>query len=491
MVVPFIAAERLDASTGMPIPLPPDYVNAPYVFTFLNPLAADPKFRVFLTNYSYALGQTGSSDVWPYDPISTSQYGWLLKPNPNPPTPGQTYFTFNPPFNFYDVVNVVHENNPYLVVADYDSAGNVGGTLCLLGMAANDDYTTVAALNIANKISSGNTYQAHVQDVLVKDNRIFTLVNYSYISGMTPIKIDYLRSEVREYGLVTVGGDIQFNLVDTVEISKNAVNLGIFFDGDNYYLISPCIGGMQNFGNSNGVNSSVSMVKILSAGGFDKTLGFNGDGELQAYVGHATAVALHDFRSIAISSNGTAYLFMGDYTDPSVDGFTFRAFQTTVSHLLYNAATGKPDPNDPSKRLPLNIFDDVSSDLQYFIPEQTAATADFWAFAICKGDTGVEYLAWARGSHGTPSVYTAYDAVSFVQVGNPYSMFRTVTSADLSGQQQSDGFANNSMAVSVDGGTVVKLRSAVSPVRAAMKAANVHPSERRAFLGKMGESGGK
>jgi hypothetical protein len=278
---------------------------------------------------------------------------------------------------------------------------------------------------------------------------------------------------VREYELVNNSGVVKFNLVDVVEVCENAVALNPFIPASGFpHIVIPCIGGMQHMGSNNGTKSSVSIVTLTSSG-FDHTLGFNSDGELRAYSGHTSAAALHDFHSIAIASNGTVYMLMGDYTVSQVDGFTFRVYQTTMSHLLSNAATGKPDPEDPDKKLPLTIFDDISPDLSSYIPEQTAATADFWALGICVGDDDNEYLIFARGTHGTPTDYVSYDGFNIVRVGNPWSspFVKTITSAQLSGQPQALGFAFNSIAFSVPGGGITKmrvLRAAPPPPRASV-----------------------
>ncbi|MDR1045639.1 MAG: hypothetical protein LBP33_11060 [Candidatus Adiutrix sp.] len=435
----FIADEYLDANSSPAMPIS-SASNAPYVFSFLDEAASQPQFRVSLSNYSYTLGATGSSTYWVYDPTGT---GWSLQGQPSP---------MNPPYNPYGFANITYSSTPYLVVGDYDSANNNGGTLCLVSMSGTGSYGTVASIGIANQTSGTYTYQAHVQDVYVAGSRIFALVIYSNILSTAPANLQYISSEVREYKLITdANGNVAFDPVGSaVSISKNAVCLVPYSSGSNNYLFIPCIGGMQNYGPpNNGADSSLSLVELTTTG-----IG----PEAKPYIGGA-ASTLHDFRGMAIASDGTAYILTGDY-----------AANTSMSWSLYkdNAATliGKASGTIP---LSFRIQSDVNT------------SAYFWALGICQGGAD-EYLAFAKGSVNNPSAYVAYDELHLLKVGQTWSPTNDAnnviipsnsTTGGTAGltQATANGFAINSMDISVPGGVPTPptpLRSAAPPARAAI-----------------------
>ncbi|MDR1166120.1 MAG: hypothetical protein LBO66_09730 [Deltaproteobacteria bacterium] len=436
----FVAGEHLNhnSTPPMPINLPG---NAPYVFSFLNPLAADPKFRISLSNYTTVKpGDPGTSVFWVFDPTGPS---WVQKGQPSP---------MNPPFNPYAFANIKYGASPYevpyLVVADYDSANNNGGTLCLVSMSSTDAYARVASLGIANQTSGGYTYQAHVQDVHVDGDRIFALVIYSSILSTAPFNLQYIQSELREYALTGSGSNIAFTQVGaTRALSKNAVSLVPYIDSVNSkkYLFAPCIGGMQNFGPlNNGAESSLSLFDITSAIGYEQ----------KPYIG-GVATGLHDFRGFAISSDGIAYILTGDYgTDGSM---SCSLYQDTAANLIGKA----------SGTIPRSLL----------IKSAVNTSAYFWALGICDNGYGEEYLAFAKGSNYDPTAIMAYDELHLLKVGQTWSDIgdtynviippNSVTGgvAGLT-EETSGGFAINSMDISVLGGLSVRMKSAVRPPHA-------------------------
>jgi hypothetical protein len=321
------AGEYLNAGSNPAMPVT-GLNNAPCNKSFLNKASGQPRFRVCRSDYTYpTLGSTGSSVYYVYDPTGT---GWVLKGQQSP---------MNPPFNPYAMVNIDHGESHYLVVADYDSAGDVGGTLCLVDMDVNDNYCCVASLNIPNKTSGVHTYQARVQDVHVDGSRIFVLVIYYVIDTVgdeeIPPDLEYLSSEVREYGLTASGANIAFSQVGpSVDVGKNAVSLVPYADNGNKYLFMACIGGMQNYGSNNGADSSLSYVDVTSGIG----------SEMKSYIGGATA-GLHDFRSVAIAGDGTVYIMTGD--DGAGYGMNWTLYKDTVANLLSRGASGTPGTIPP------------------------------------------------------------------------------------------------------------------------------------------------
>ena len=423
--------------------------NAPYVFSFLNKKAAAPQFRVALSNYAF--GNPGSSQFWFYDPTggpntgTSPQAAWAQKSGPT---------AFNPPFNPYALANIDYNSNSYLVVADYDSASNAGGTLCLLSMTSADVYAKVAALSIPNKIVSSNTYQAHVQDVYVAGSRIFALVIYSNTISSPPPNLAYINSEVREYNLTSSGSSTTFNLVRTVEISKNGVSLIPYTSGNNKYLFIPCIGGMQRYGNNNGADSSLSMIQIASSSSTVMST------ERKSYIG-GTYPNLHDFRGLAIATDGTAYILTGDYTS----GFVMQwiLYQTTAANLVALAdatATGTIDADD--------------------IAAGTHGNAFFWSIGICSNSTN-EYLVFGKGTMPNPP--SAQDEVHFLQVGedwnNNVDNYNFIVPHTALSDNATSGFAINSMDISVPGG-VVRLKTphfSQHPAKVRAMAAKVEEEE--------------
>jgi hypothetical protein len=414
----FTAAEQLQGS-NMPITQPS---NAPYAFSFLNKAASAPQFRVALTDYDpYSVGTPGVSSYWFYDPTGV---GWSLKSSY--PTPNSL------PMNPYTLANIDYRSNPYLVAADYDSTGNNGGTLRLLSMTGADAYAVVTSLAIPNQTVGTDTYQAHVQDIVVDGDRIFVLIIYSNIDTTVPPSLSYISSEVREYRLSGSSPSISFTLWQTVTVSKNAVSLVPGTVSGSKYLFIPCIGGMQNYGSNNGADSTLSLVQINSSNlGAEKT----------AYIGGAYP-DLHDFRAIAIATDGTAYILTGDY-DASYN-MNWILYQTTAAALvtLANAAT--------TGTIPLALS--ITSNTHY--------DAYFWALGICSNGTD-EYLVFGKGSNNTSASTISQDEVHLLQVGASWSDTANAVNFilspdDLNGTSAvaADGFALNSMDVSVPGGTV-------------------------------------
>jgi hypothetical protein len=448
-VVPpaFVAAEQLSGAS-MPISA---YGNAPYVNSFLNLAAAAPQFRVALSNYTYTLGNPGTSQFWFYDPTGA---GWLLKSGPT---------SFNPPFNPYALANIDFGGNHYLVVADYDSASNNGGTLCLLSMSSADVYATVTALSIPNKTVTVDettyTYQAHVQDIYVDDNRIFVLVIYSNIDSTVPPSLTYINSEVREYELALQGVNIVFSQVgDPVEIGKNAVSLVPYADGNDKYLFIPAIGGMQSNGSNNGADSGLYVIDVTS----------DMEEAQQAYIG-GTYPTLHDFHGIAISTNGTAYILTGDYdVNYNMDWFLY---QTTAANLVALADAGSPGTIPPALQ--------IAGTKHY--------TAYFWSLGICSNGTN-EFLVFGKGGNTSSAASAnAHDEVHFLQVGATWSNTANAVNSIIpdtalnAGAPAGSGFAINSMDVSVPGGTV-RLKTAHH---------HLHPAQVKALRAKAVEEAEK
>ncbi|MDR1166289.1 MAG: hypothetical protein LBO66_10595 [Deltaproteobacteria bacterium] len=436
----FVAGERLNYNSTPPMPINTPG-NDPYVFSFLNPLAADPTFRISLSNYTTAKpGDPGTSVFWVFDPTGPS---WVQKGQPSP---------MNPPFNPRAFANILYGDAPnqvpFLVVADYDSANNNGGTLCLVSMNSADVYARVTSLGIPNQTSGGYTYQAHVQDVLVLGSRIFVLVIFSNILSTAPANLQYIKSELREYALTTSGGNIAFSQVgSTRALSKNAVSLVPYIDSVNSknYLFSPCIGGMQNYGTpNNGAEASLSLFEITAGISLEST----------PYIG-GTATGLHDFRGFAISSDGIAYILTGDYAADYSMGWSL--YQDTAANLI-----GKAPSTIPRSLL---IKSDVNT------------SAYFWALGICDTGTGGEYLAFAKGSNYDLTDFVAYDELHLLEVGEAWSDGNNTenviippnsTLGGVAGltEETSGGFAINSMDISVAGGTTIQLKSAARPPQA-------------------------
>ena len=466
--------------TYMPINVSTNAYPAPYVYSFINEnAAANPKFRVALTDYHYVSpgGQPGDSQYWFYDPISPAAVPyWLLKNS-------VTAIPNGLPLNPFAMANIEYDDNPYLVVADFDSAGNAGGTLRLVSMTSADVYTTVASLPI---ISTYSGFQAHVQDVYVDGERIFALIVNS-----TPVTSEeYKNSELREYLISSTGGNLTFvQQGSTVTLSPNAVALVPYTVNGQKYLFIPCIGGYQNSVDSgaippvtnNGANSSLSVVTITS------TLGGT---EKKAYVG---SNALHDFRGIAIATNGTAYILTGDYytypqgTTPNFEyGYMqWKLYKTTATNLVTLAGNPSPGTIEASGSgatlvVPPNPTDKKINYMAYF-----------WSIGICKNTAGADFLVFAKGANSTvppDPTYTdlttlySHDELHFLKVDTAWSDTQNIDNSIipdsvLNGSGISaDGFAINSIDISVDGGGL-RLKTAhhhhahLSAIRAKIRAA--------------------
>lgn len=104
--------------------------SSPYVYSFINPDVVNaPQFRISLNNYTMgASGNPGSSNYWFYNATGTGSNAWVEKATA----------TLNPPFNPNGMKNISYSGTNYLVVADYDSTGNSGGTLCLVATQVPD-----------------------------------------------------------------------------------------------------------------------------------------------------------------------------------------------------------------------------------------------------------------------------------------------------------------------------------------------------------------
>ena len=240
---------------------------------------------------------------------------WTLKSNPA----GGDSFSLHPPFSLRSVGDV-----------DFDGAGEV---LALMAMTDDGDaegYGVVAAMSgpphFPRMTVGGYECRAHLQDAIVVESRIFALVNHIAIApppdGLpVPQERRFIMSEVREYKLALSGGDVVFELVDTLGIGKYSAHMAYHVVSGAGYLFVPCPGS----------NSGIVVVKILPDGGFE------GNGGTTALPDAPDYAALYGCRSVAIAADGTTYFLCGNY-DYSNIGFNCHVYETTAARLVGDAS---------------------------------------------------------------------------------------------------------------------------------------------------------
>ena len=414
----FIVEKRLDSNKVMSTRAKlKDGSKTTYSISFPGKKAASSKTRSILTCCHF--DWLDYADCWILAPDSTG--GHIL--------------SFNPDRCFCNVGRLEFNNFNYTVLANFNSANNADA-LALWGIYLvnydepfdehfNQNYANKVGLsvapNIPRKIVDGYEYQARLQDVLIQDGRIFPLFIYVAVDPTVPPELRFIKSELREYKLTLKNEAMAFEVVDTLEIGKNAVNLAYHSHNEGKYLFVPCIGGDQNKDITNGEDSSLSIVKILPNGGFDHAASFDGKGEMRALVGVNGSTDCHDFRSVAIATDGTLFFLCGGHN--SNNGFNYRVYKTTAAHLLSNAITGN---TSQSPAVPFTLLTDSDLSSSPYIQRQTATSAHFWALGIVLGPDGHEYLLFARGGKNNPSDPVGHDVISFVRVGQPWEKSTTI-----------------------------------------------------------------
>ena len=424
-------AEQLREGAGMPINRSG---NAPYVFSFLNEAAEDSPLRIALTDYDYTIGGAGVSSYWFYDPTDA---GWSLKKE-------YAVIPNGLPLNPSTMANIKYENKPYLVVADAAGVDEAGGAMHLVSMTGNDEYETVVSQAIPNKTIGGEIYQSHAVDTYVDGDRIFALALY-YTDGWPPLQEN---SEVREYKLTGDPANIAFELVGTVEIGKNALNLVPYTSGSGKYFFIPCVGGAQNAGENNGADSSISVIEITPTGM---------SAERKAYIGGAYPDLL-DFHGIAVASDGTAYILTGDYDADWA--MSWSLYQTTASDLVTKANAGSTGTISPA----------------LLIAGSTHYNAYLWQIGISQGGDD-EYLVFGKGSNDyDPFDWVSHDEIHFLKVGRQWNdapnANNFIISADvLNGAAVEDeGFAISGMEIYTPGGGIVSFQANRRQIPAPIKA---------------------
>ena len=362
--------------------------------------------------------------------------------------------------HFCRVGYVDFHNSNYSVAADFGNADNNGGALALLYTfftTYDKFHFAIAALSAASdfprKVIGNVEYQGNLRDAHVLDGRIFALFDLAAVDPAVPPESRHIKSELREYKVTLKNKALAFEMVDKLEIGKNAVHLAYHRHNGDGYLFVPCIGGDQNKDINNGADSSLSIVKILPNGGFDHSASFEDSGEMRALVGVNGSTGCHDFRSVAIASNGMLYFLCGGFN--SNNGFNYRVYKTTAAHLLSNAITGN---TSQSPAVPFTLLTDSDLSSSPYIQRQTATSAHFWALGIVLGPDGHEYLLFARGGKNNPSDPVGHDVISLVRVGQPWLNHNTIGLHDdgteineFTGLADAHGFTLTFLNISVPG----------------------------------------
>ncbi|MDR1248309.1 MAG: hypothetical protein LBK63_03305 [Treponema sp.] len=134
-----------------------------------------------------------------------------------------------------------------------------------------------------------------------------------------------------------------------VTAGKNIQSLTPVYGGPNgMVILAPCIGGPQNFGSTNGVESTLHRIPA-----FDN---FTNDNSIAAFTGDQsialTLAGSCDIKSIAASEDGLVYLL----TETEDDSFNtwWKLYKTTVDAVLNNAGTELTDAINSNVLEPLD-----------------------------------------------------------------------------------------------------------------------------------------
>jgi hypothetical protein len=372
----FEAGENL-GSSGNQSMLAALSANAPYAFLFLRSAVTQPQFPI--SQSDYAISKLGGSGSFVYCPLGPTGAGWTQKGQPMKQP-------FNPSVRDY----IIYGGVPYLVALDYDSANNNGCVLLLVSAWPPDANALVDFIGVPNQTSGGYTYQALARDILVDGDRVFALVNFINILPTAPFNSRYMKSEVREYALTGGGANIALSQVgQAIPVGKNAVCLVPFSFGGDKYLFIPCLGGAERRGPSNnGAESGLSLLNVTSGLG----------AEAKPYIGGA-ASDLRDFRGVAISSNGAAYILAGDYGTDS--RMRWSLYQDTAANLIGKA----------SSTIPINLR----------VKFGVNASVNFWALGPRDDGAEAEYLAFDKGLVNPRLAIFSYDKLHPLKIGEAWS----------------------------------------------------------------------
>lgn len=228
-------------------------------------------------------------------------------------------------------------------VTGYNSNGGVWGRmLCIV------DYDGCAVFGIPAYEDNAQSTACHVysftplegrkglgQDIAIEGKNVYAL----FVDGKNPNGGDY-----SGYMLVRLGDELS-NPVEHYVPTKNPFSLNLY--GDNLYITS--VGGMQNYGFTNGENSKIERItKEFTAYSLEDSKNGVKDNELVTVFKGGTQPYEGDFRAFTYSANGDAFILTGRF---DADGLG-------LSGVLYHTSMKILESEKETKITEVETFED-------------------------------------------------------------------------------------------------------------------------------------
>jgi hypothetical protein len=388
----------------------------PVVFPYMNGV----NLRVLLANYKYVIKHVGTSDIWLGNPSS----GWNWEStNVAPPWDSPLSTGIKPPRNIYAMANWLSNSSVYF--GDWDNGPLPYPNESTINLANISKYNLVISSDQTGPIESleyvsqfdfdSNVYGqdeplpagylTHVSDVRVYQGRLFVLVNASDADS-----INYLHGrlvEMQETNNV-------LSIKSYVSVDKNA--FGIVPGGN--VLFVPCVGGQQNYGSGNGVNSSICAIDISNNGLAVAKRPFKGGNSGSSL----------DFRGMVVSSTEQVFILCGNYL-LDARGFDWAIYKTTLAAIMANL-------NAETVLDPANAFG--SSVL--LTAEEKPLDCYYWTLGITNDDY-VIFTNTAKNQVTFPTFATNY--LSFDRLSIFPATARNMNSADIVTYQELRGYVSS------------------------------------------------
>ncbi len=206
-------------------------------------------------------------------------------------------------------IHAAATSGDYLYATDYDFGNIAVANLSKATLTESEHRSLKADAAKVSHISYGDQTTFHGEGMVVKDNCLYVITSVNLDGGYDKYDDGYLL----QYAIKNDGSLVP---VDTKRIGKNTFNMHAFNDT----IFTCSTGGYQQMGYPN-AETAIHAVNV-------------NDGILNS--SHKISIPTGvkgEYRDMAITNDGTAYVF-GGYYDASYGGIIGNIYKTTVTNLL-------------------------------------------------------------------------------------------------------------------------------------------------------------
>jgi hypothetical protein len=237
----------------------------------------------------------------------------------------------------YDTMNIYR-----IDVTDFENPGspNYDG--------ANHTYTVTDITDVSEDITqslSGDPQGAAL--IVLTDSRVATApvtylyAAYNYLTPQSPsMPTAYDTAVIVRYTVNTSTGALSAPV--PILSGKNLQSLVPALGGpDGITILSPCIGGPQNYGNTNGAASTLHRVPAFENFTQANSVAALTGAGTKASQPPVTVAGYYDIKSVAVSEDGLAYLLIE--TEDTKYNTWWKLYKTSVASILSSTGTEIPD----------------------------------------------------------------------------------------------------------------------------------------------------